>query len=378
LNGQCVVNPGFSCAGYCKADAPAGCGCDFACVGLGDCCPDYVNECVCIPNCNGRLCGNDGCGGQCGLCDQPGLPFCGPTGQCQATCTPSCAAGQCGDDGCGGQCSPCGAGEKCNAFGICAPASWTCAPFYYGDGGTCDCGCGAVDPDCDSIGLTDGCPLDAECNDTSGYCDIGFCGATAQCTAPAWCVGHYLAGEGRRRGVCQPPEPDGLPVGSQCGSDFSCASGLCVGGLCRDHCRTDGDCGAGGTCIGFEVVDGLTSASLGVVTACDRAASIGATCQSQAACAGDATCLALIDPGSLGVMYRCGLTGSGEADEGRACDQNDECPTGLLCADGACMRACPGGSGDCPPLSTCGKAVLHGKATALTTDDVKADVCVPN
>jgi hypothetical protein len=30
------------------------------------------------------------------------------------------------------------------------PAEWTCNPNFYGDGDSCDCGCGAVDPDCSS------------------------------------------------------------------------------------------------------------------------------------------------------------------------------------------------------------------------------------
>ena len=29
-----------------------------------------------------------------------------------------------------------------------ACGSWTCKDEYYGDGGHCDCGCGAPDPDC--------------------------------------------------------------------------------------------------------------------------------------------------------------------------------------------------------------------------------------
>jgi hypothetical protein len=235
-----------------------------------------------------------------------------------------------------------------------------------------------VDPDCDTIGLTDGCPLDAECSDASGYCDIGFCGTDSQCPAPNWCVGHYLAGDARRRGVCQPPEPAGLPEGVGCGSDFACASGVCAGGLCRAHCRTDTDCELGAMCIGFDIVDGLTLVSRGVVTACDASTDIGAVCQSQAACPGDATCLAFIGAGDLGVAYRCGTLANGEGDEGRYCDSNAECPTGLLCADNACMRACPGGQSDCPPFSTCGNVVLHGRATAIQTDDVQARACVPN
>jgi hypothetical protein len=148
--------------------------------------------------------------------------------------------------------------------------------------------------------------------------------------------------------------------------------------VCREHCRADNDCSPGSACIGFDIVNGLTFASLGVVTACESSTSIGATCTSQAACTGDPTCLAFIGADDLDVTYRCGTLSNGEGDEGRLCESNADCPTGLVCAENACMRACPGGNSDCPPFSTCGEAVLHGRATAITTDDVKADVCVPN
>ncbi|NOZ00869.1 MAG: hypothetical protein GXP54_03145, partial [Deltaproteobacteria bacterium] len=70
----------------------------------------------CTPDCAGRECGNDGCGGKCGTC--PG------TSECiafQCVCIPDCADRECGDDGCGGVCSPgCGAGVKCLDWGKCA------------------------------------------------------------------------------------------------------------------------------------------------------------------------------------------------------------------------------------------------------------------
>ncbi len=76
----------------------------------------------CIPECNGRVCGDDGCGGHCGECGPQAV--CSPEGTCDcllcgdeccaagqvcragACCTPQCTPGQCGPDGCDGRC-PC-------------------------------------------------------------------------------------------------------------------------------------------------------------------------------------------------------------------------------------------------------------------------------
>ena len=49
--------------------------------------------------------------------------------------------------------------------------TWYCASSYYGTGDGCDCGCGAVDPDCESGGCTTGGCSAADCDfcyDSSG------------------------------------------------------------------------------------------------------------------------------------------------------------------------------------------------------------------
>ncbi|TNF36418.1 MAG: hypothetical protein EP329_05285, partial [Deltaproteobacteria bacterium] len=149
-------------------------------------------------------------------------------------------------------------------------------------------------------------------------------------------------------------------------------------GLCRDHCGDDGDCGAGESCLGAALVDALTLAPLGVVTVCDSLARAGETCASQAACGADATCLAFIDPATLGASYRCGVLPDGLENENQPCEGSWVCAAGLTCVAGQCMRPCPGGQGDCPPSSTCGTGVLHGGASPLASDDVLADICVPD
>jgi hypothetical protein len=85
-------------------------GCDEVCV--GDVCQlDVCNDSTCEPICDGRECGDDGCGGHCGLCED-GLVC--DRGTCASSCEPECAGRFCGDDGCGGSCGTCGPLFECS------------------------------------------------------------------------------------------------------------------------------------------------------------------------------------------------------------------------------------------------------------------------
>lgn len=102
----------------------------------------------CVPDCAGKQCGNDGCGGSCGVCPlnticennvcaarrispqidsaslppiQSALPPPGtgvPTQPRLPSCISDCTGKQCGDNGCGGSCGTCAAGISC-LNGIC-------------------------------------------------------------------------------------------------------------------------------------------------------------------------------------------------------------------------------------------------------------------
>lgn len=72
-------------------------------------------SCGCVPNCNGRECGNDDCGGSCGSCGFNQI--CSLTQSC---CTRNCGNKNCGDDGCGGKCGHCPHGEFCNEDQVCS------------------------------------------------------------------------------------------------------------------------------------------------------------------------------------------------------------------------------------------------------------------
>ncbi len=85
---------GETCTVSADCCSPATCAggvCTLACVPA--CPPPFActnGNCVCTPNCDGKTCGNNGCGGSCGSCISP------------ATCT----TGQCIDHGCLGSTAP--------------------------------------------------------------------------------------------------------------------------------------------------------------------------------------------------------------------------------------------------------------------------------
>jgi len=74
----------------------------------------------CIPDCDDKECGDDGCGGFCGTC--PWGEQC-TDGAC--VCTPDCEGKECGDDGCGTTCpGSCPTNETCCSGG-CKGEVWT-------------------------------------------------------------------------------------------------------------------------------------------------------------------------------------------------------------------------------------------------------------
>ena len=103
-------------------------------------------QCSCVPDCSGKQCGSDGCGGSCGTCP--------PSYVCQdniCECLPSCGGKQCGADGCGGSCGSCDPGHLCqNGWCICQP---NCAGKQCGsDGCGGDCGTCQVGWTCNASG----------------------------------------------------------------------------------------------------------------------------------------------------------------------------------------------------------------------------------
>jgi len=81
------------------------------CKGATGCSGGFISSCVsCTPNCEGKECGSNGCGGSCGSCEA-GKTKC-VNYEC-IPCTPNCEGKECGSDDCGGSCGSCLSGEEC-------------------------------------------------------------------------------------------------------------------------------------------------------------------------------------------------------------------------------------------------------------------------
>ena len=169
--------------------APDGCGGTVQC---GQCppgavCQDGVCFSNCMPNCTGKQCGDDGCGGSCGECP-PGWP-CSAGFTC-APCQSSCAGKECGDDGCGGSCGNCPDGLAC-AGGVCSGCTPSCAGKECGDDG-CGGSCGSCgfDAACNPQGQCACKPacLNKECGDDGCGGACGACGFDDTCSPAGICV----------------------------------------------------------------------------------------------------------------------------------------------------------------------------------------------
>ena len=108
----------------------------------------FVRDCV--PQCDGKYCGDDGCGGTCGSC-AAGQECSATTARCVASpCTPDCRGRQCGNDGCGGTCGSCDKGK------LCVEEAGACRSFYV---------CDHLRPTCKTAcSSNEFCGTDCECH----------------------------------------------------------------------------------------------------------------------------------------------------------------------------------------------------------------------
>jgi hypothetical protein len=210
-----------------KECGPDGCG--------GECgtCPAAAPECKagfcavpCEPDCEGKECGPDGCGGECGKCPNA-APFCVDS-VCSVDCTPDCEGKQCGPDGCGGACGFCGAQELCSEGQcVCQP---DCAAKECGSdscGGSCGT-CPADKPFCDGHFCTNDCQPDCtgkECGDDGCGGSCGKCGSPQEKCELGQCICVP---------VCGPKECGSDGCGGECGT---CPAGTeCMEGKCSSPC----------------------------------------------------------------------------------------------------------------------------------------------
>ncbi len=168
-----------------------------------------------------------------------------------------------------------------NAQGVFPPTAWTCSPEKYNDDTTCDCSCGAVDPDCgiqqcalgDTSCMMEPTELPVVGCDPDQVCAFDPASFATECTEPCdWagetgcdagtCVFDYGAGDGdlcitdplRVADATQVGEacPD-TPFQVVCNTVNGFAQGFCgANGICRAVCTDDAECTEDGhTCRPF-------------------------------------------------------------------------------------------------------------------------------
>ena len=326
---------------------------------------------VCVPECEARVCGSDGCQGTCGTCaseqfcnagvcedscasdegcDEAGAKKCiggnnafvvcgelAPAcfkwgaaiscdgtdqcmgGDCVPLCIPQCYGKQCGDDGCYGACGTCGQGEFCNE-GACTETCVSDADCLEARLTKCDenwnayLECEEVEPDCLKWGDRVDCEVDHVCEAGAcvyqpwcgdGSCDIGLNENCATCAADCGCG----CGEACQAGTCVFTACEGRA----CGTDG-------CGGTCGD-CPDGHECQPDGSCMCFPQCDGKDCGNDGCGGQCGDLA--GNCAGAQEACVeGNCVCLPACEDKD------CGPDGCGGT-----CG---DCGEGGLCANGVC------------------------------------------
>jgi len=238
LLGQCALVPtDASCKSICGGVTTSGCSCKGDCKVLGTCCVDFDQVCGCVGLCTGKQCGNDGCGGSCGVC---------PTGKL-------CSANQCVDD----PCHP----DPCSGHGACSGGKCTCKPSFVGQN-CAQCAAGLVNyPKCTADkcgGLQKTCSGHGKCAPVDGSCtcDLGFKGDKCeQCAVP---------------GNTWPKCPNPC-VGVQCDDGNPCTDDTCTAaGKCA-YIANAIACDDGNPC---SIKDRCKGGSCGGVKACDLAVNV--------------------------------------------------------------------------------------------------------
>ena len=238
---------------------------------------------TCAPSCAGKDCGDiDGCGGLCaGACPGGGTytadkncqggSLCGngtcDAGEnnsscpkdCKADCLPQCAGKTCGPNGCGGICGMCGGGKACTDEGTCVALGPVCGNGMCEAGETAE-NCGQ---DCKTTGPVCG----------NGFCEVGetteSCSKDCKPTTPVCGNGMCEAGETTANCLkdCPASGGDSSCVG-KCGSKATTC-------YCDDACTKAGDC-----CTDYKAVCGGTTCTpkCTATTVCGTADGCNGTC----------------------------------------------------------------------------------------------------
>jgi hypothetical protein len=397
---------------------PVGGGPGDPCADPGDCADELCQTKACVdflcvytdvsdgPSPN-RLCDTHCCQG---ACCAAGATECNPSGLC---CAPNCAGRQCGPDGCGGggggTCGACPPGEVCDEdSGQCSCDGARCAAACCAPGQVCDlasspnrcctpeprattcpvdtcgevrnnCGeevdCGACEP---IICFTGTCHADTHrctyAGDPNGQPGT-LCPAPRVCCADQCCPAHQVCDVSGPISICCTPEPaattchppGGTPrcgmAPNNCGQDVNC-------GACEEVACQTGTCSAADHHCTYVTNPNLTPCSTGTVTAgvCCDGQCVPGDCCTTADCTGvvnactEHTCTCGGGPACTRATERCC-----GASPGGTCVHDQTDPTNC----GGCGHHCPAGT--CQ-VATC----THGVCgTAPVPDDTNPGGACP-
>jgi hypothetical protein len=133
---------------------------------------------TCVPQCAGKVCGDDGCGGSCGSCSSGA---CNAGGQCATPCAhPVCSEGE----KLTSSCDPCAA-KVCAQDAHCCGSKWDSSCIQLA-GSVCGASCSAAS--CVHSVCSSGKKLESTCEP----CATKICAQDAYCCANTWdsiCVG---------------------------------------------------------------------------------------------------------------------------------------------------------------------------------------------
>jgi hypothetical protein len=367
--------------------------------GAGWICDSEAGECVlCTPDCTGKCCGPNGCGGTCpddcptgytcnpascdcetdpGECtdDQDCINVYGDNYTCNLTtnqceCNPDCAGKCCGPNGCGGDCP-----DACTPPSTCNQTTCECeSPPCTSDSQCATTECckeGKCEAE-DCAGLD--CGPDRVCGRECGPCDTGETCVDGKCEAggdvlcPEGQSCELVTQDGMKACVIAPLTiPTGTPVCSaadpSCEGNRFCLQVSDTEFYCVEIC---GSCPDGQEC--FTIGGGLRVC----LTPEGQMPANPPPCSDTVDCTGNTICLINSSTGDyLGCAYLCSndynpCTNGERKCEGDVvmeCQNNawvevETCdPDTQICEDGACvdLQSCSmaNGAGDCPQGEMC-------------------------
>ncbi|MBI5547813.1 MAG: chitobiase/beta-hexosaminidase C-terminal domain-containing protein, partial [Deltaproteobacteria bacterium] len=365
-DGTCSAAQAESCS-TCAAD----CGCQAP-----QTCDPVSSTCRCIPQCAGKQCGDDGCGGTCGSCQAS--QECVAPGACVSACgNASCQAGKgetcstcpadCGSC-CGNSTCDLGFGESCSVCPAdCGPCcgNGTCEAVRSETCVSCvaDCACGPAQV-CDTVHATCACAPQCagkQCGDDSCGQSCGTCPNGYECNP---------------QGGCDPE----IPQGCDCTSSQTCLDGICRDNtlLCTASNPT-GLCAAGSLCVSGQCRDVGAGCSLHNPTGI---CPIGQVCANSACVTLDPQ--ALCDDGNACTLDAFDRTRNQctHAAYNGACSDGNACTTDT-CASGACASSPIAGCLTPPTFdpvrspTRVSPLVLHGQKAAGSSIQINGSEAVP-